>query len=101
MKIIQQLLMFQPKLDVLGGEVFMQQVTHPECISSGFIHIGRTNTLEGAANFAFAFLHFRCFIQRPMGRYNDIGALRNEEVLFYINAICSHCITFPFKGNRI
>ena len=62
MKIIQQLLMFQPKLDVLGGEVFMQKVAHSQCISSGFIHISRTNAFKGAANFAFTLLHFGSFI---------------------------------------
>ena len=43
---IKQALMLHPQLDILRGEIPVQQITNPQTIPACFIHIGRANAFK-------------------------------------------------------
>src|SRR6185312_4743692 len=93
--------MFQPQPDILGGKAFVQQIADPETVASRFIHICGSDALEGTADLLRAFQHFRSLVERAVRRKDQMGTLRDIDVLPVIDAEGRNRIAFFFEDHRI
>ena len=74
----------QPEMLLFEGIVTVQEipgedVSHPQSVAAGLIHIGRADSLEGGANLGLSLGGFTGGIQHPVRRQDEMGALGNEQ----------------------
>ena len=57
----------------------MQNITHSDAYSGGFVTIGRTDAFTCGTDFVFAFERFVCSVKSAVGRQDKMGALADVQ----------------------
>ena len=83
-------------LELAAGEV-----ADAEAVATGLVHVGRTDALQGRADFSFAFRLFRCCVEQSVGGRDEVGAAADVEIGPRVHTGFEELGDFALEDDRI